>query len=164
MKAPDEALLRRCAELSEEAVASGNHPFGALLADREGNILVESGNIEVTERDCTGHAETAVMRLAGKKYSKDFLWGCSLYTTVEPCCMCVGAIYWGNVGRVVFGISEKQLLELTGSHKDNPTFDLPSREIIARGQKKIEIVGPVADGELREEIISAHRRYWTKGK
>jgi len=163
MNALDKALLRRCVELSEEAAASGNHPFGALLADREGNILVESGNIEVTERDCTGHAETTVMRLAGKKYSKEFLWGCTLYTTAEPCCMCVGAIYWGNVGRVVFGITEKQLLELTGAHEDNPTFDLPSREIIARGQKKIEIVGPVADRELQEGIISAHREHWTKG-
>jgi tRNA(Arg) A34 adenosine deaminase TadA len=104
------------------------------------------------------------MRLAGKKYSKEFLWGCTLYTTAEPCCMCVGAIYWGNVGRVVFGITERQLLELTGAHEDNPTFDLPSREIIARGQKKIEIVGPSADRELQEEIISAHRVHWTKRK
>ncbi|MBL3539287.1 nucleoside deaminase [Aminivibrio sp.] len=164
MKTVDKALLRRCIELSKEAVASGNHPFGALLADREGNILVESGNIEVTERDCTGHAETTVMRLAGKKYPKEFLWECTLYTTAEPCCMCVGAIYWGNVGRVVFGITEKQLLELTGSDENNLTFDLPSREVISRGRKKIEIVGPVADRELQEAIIAVHRGYWTKGK
>ena len=160
LKALDKTLLRRCVELSEEAAASGNHPFGALLADREGNILVESGNIEVTERDCTGHAETTVMRLAGKKFSKEFLWECTLYTTAEPCCMCIGAIYWGNVGRVVFGITEKQLLELTGAHEDNPTFDLPSREIVARGQKKIEIIGPVADEALQEEIITVHRGCW----
>jgi tRNA(Arg) A34 adenosine deaminase TadA len=164
VNALDKALLKRCVELSEEAARSGNHPFGALLADREGNILVESGNIEVTERDCTGHAETTVMRLAGKKHPKEFLWKCTLYTTAEPCCMCVGAIYWGNVGRVVFGITEKQLLELTGSHKDNPAFDLPSREIIARGQKKIEIVGPVADSKLQEEIIGVHRGYWKQGE
>ena len=160
MNTSHETLLRRCVEISKEAVAAGNHPFGALLADKDGNILVESGNIEVTERDCTGHAETTVMRLAGKKYSKEFLWECTLYTTAEPCCMCVGAIYWGNVGRVVFGITEKQLLELTGSHEDNPTFDLPSREIVARGQKKIEIIGPVADEALREEILAVHRGYW----
>ena len=160
MNTSHETLLRRCVEISKEAVAVGNHPFGALLADKDGNILVESGNIEVTERDCTGHAETTVMRLASKKYSKEFLWECTLYTTAEPCCMCVGAIYWGNVGRVVFGIAEKQLLELTGSHEDNPTFDLPSREIVARGQKKIEIIGPVADEALQEEIIAVHKGYW----
>jgi len=61
---------------------------------------------------------------------------------------------------VVLGITEKQLLELTGSHEDNPTFDLPSREIVARGQKKIEIIGPVADEALQEEIITVHRGYW----
>jgi len=160
MNTSHETLLRRCVEISKEAVAAGNHPFGALLADKDGNILVESGNIEVTERDCTGHAETTVMRLAGKKYSKEFLWECTLYTTAEPCCMCVGAIYWGNVGHGVFGITEKQLLELTGSHEDNPTFDLPSREIVARGQKKIEIIGPVADEALREAIVAVHRGYW----
>ena len=87
MDTSHETLLRRCVEISKEAVAAGNHPFGALLADKDGNILVESGNIEVTERDCTGHAETAVMRLASKKYSKEFLWECTLYTTAEPCCM-----------------------------------------------------------------------------
>jgi tRNA(Arg) A34 adenosine deaminase TadA len=160
MNTSHEALLRRCVEISKEAVAAGNHPFGALLADKDGNILVESGNIEVTERDCTGHAETAVMRLASKKYSKEFLWECTLCTTAEPCCMCVGAIYWGNVGRIVFGITEKQLLELTGSNEDNPTFDLPSREIVARGQKKIEIIGPAAEGALQEEILAVHRGYW----
>jgi tRNA(Arg) A34 adenosine deaminase TadA len=128
MNALDKALLRRCVELSEEAAASGNHPFGALLADREGNILVESGNIEVTERDCTGHAETTVMRLAGKKYSKEFLWGCTLYTTAEPCCMCVGAIYWGNVGRVVFGLRRSSSSNLRGSMKTTPpSTSLPGR-------------------------------------
>ena len=160
MNTSHETLLRRCVEISKEAVAAGNHPFGALLADKDGNILVESGNIEVTERDCTGHAETTVMRLAGKKYSKEFLWECTLYTTAEPCCMCVGAIYWGNVLFKDTATTEKQLLELTGSHEDNPTFDLPSREIVARGQKKIEIIGPVADEALQEEIIAVHRGYW----
>ncbi|WP_372714417.1 nucleoside deaminase, partial [Ilyobacter sp.] len=78
-----EKYLRRCVEISEEAVVSGNNPFGALLVDKEGNILIESGNIEVTEKDITGHAETTVAKLAGKKYSKEFLWETILYTTAE---------------------------------------------------------------------------------
>lgn len=152
--------IRRCIEISEESVASGNNPFGALLVDGEGNILIESGNVEITEKDCTGHAETTVMRRASKEYSKEFLWGCTLYSTAEPCCMCTGAIYWGNVGNIVYGISEGKLLELTGSNEINPTFDVPCRDIIARGQKNIEVTGPVADEGLEEEIVKIHRGFW----
>ncbi|MEG0234740.1 nucleoside deaminase [Cetobacterium sp.] len=152
--------LRRCIEIADEAVASGNNPFGALLVDSKGDIIVESGNIEITEKDCTGHAETTVMRKATKLYSKEFLWDCTLYTTAEPCCMCTGAIYWGNVGRVVFGITEKQLLELTGSHEKNPTFDVPCREVLAKGQKNIEVIGPINDVDLQEEIVKIHRTFW----
>ena len=50
--------------------------------------------------------------------------------------MCTGAIYWGNV-QSVYGISEKQLLALTGADEDNPTFDMPCREILARGAKRV---------------------------
>lgn len=155
-----EDYLRRCIKISEEAVANGNNPFGALLVDREGAIIVESGNVEITERDCTGHAETTVMKIASKNYSKEFLWECTLYTTAEPCCMCTGAIYWGNVGNIVYGISEAKLLELTGSNEINPTFDVPCREIIAKGQKDIKVTGPIADSILEEEIVAIHRGFW----
>lgn len=74
--------------------------------------------------------------------------------------MCTGAIYWGNVGRIVYGISEKKLLELTGSDAENPTFDMPCREIIAKGQKSIEVIGPIADDDLAKEIIKPHIGYW----
>ena len=71
-------------------------------------------NIEGTNYKCTGHAETQLMEKASMKYTKDFLWGCTLYSTAEPCAMCTGAIYWGNVGRIVYGMSEKDLLKITG--------------------------------------------------
>lgn len=155
-------FLKRCIEIADESVANGNHPFGALIVDSEGNIIAESGNIEVTEKDCTGHAETTVMRIAAKKYSREFLWSCTLYSTAEPCCMCTGAIYWGNVGKIVYGISEKKLLELTGDAEANPTFDVPCREILAKGQKNIEVIGPIADEKLEQEIVKAHIGYWNK--
>ena len=50
--------------------------------------------------------------------------------------MCAGAIYWANIGRVVYGMTERRLLELTGSNEQNPTFDLPCREVFSRGQKR----------------------------
>ena len=72
--------------------------------------------------------------------------------------MCAGAIYWGNVGRVVYGISEKRLLSLTGDNEQNPTFDLPCREVFARGQKQITVVGPFP--ELEADIVAVHNGYW----
>ena len=95
---------------------------------------------------------------ASHLYSKDFLWKCTLYTTAEPCAMCTGAIYWANIGRVVFGMTERKLLELTGSNEINPTFDMPCRKILAAGQKKIVVIGPISDVE--EEAAKVHEGYW----
>ena len=150
--------LRRAVDISQRSRANGNTPFGALLVGSNGEILLEQENIEITESNCTGHAETTLMEKATKLYSKDFLWQCSLYTTAEPCAMCAGAIYWGNVGRVVYGISEKRLLSLTGDNEQNPTFDLPCREVFARGQKQITVVGPFP--ELEADIVAVHNGYW----
>lgn len=155
----DADYLRAAIEVSKKARGNGNTPFGAILVDAQGNIILEQENIEITESNCTGHAETTLMEVASKKYSKDFLWTCSLYTSVEPCAMCCGAIYWGNVGRVVYGVSETKLLELTGDDEQNPTFDLPSRDVFARGQKKIEVVGPFP--EVEQEVLEAHAGYWS---
>ena len=154
----DRDYLRRAVAISQRSRANGNTPFGALLVGSKGEILLEQENIEITESNCTGHAEATLMEKASKLYSKDFLWQCSLYTTAEPCAMCAGAIYWGNVGRVVYGVSEKRLLSLTGDNEQNPTFDLPCREVFARGQKQITVVGPFP--ELEAEIVAIHEGYW----
>jgi len=150
--------LRRCVELSWMARKSGNTPFGALLAGPKGEILLEQGNIEVTESNCTGHAETTLMEAASKRFSKQELWACTLYTSTEPCAMCAGSIYWGNVGRVVYGMPEKRLAELTGEDEQNPTLDLPCREVFARGSKAIEVIGPFP--EVEAEAVAAHEGYW----
>ncbi|WP_313578866.1 nucleoside deaminase [Lacrimispora sp.] len=150
--------LKRCTEISRQSREAGNTPFGAVLAGKDGSILLEQPNIEITEGKCTGHAETQVAERASQLYSKDFLGECTLYTTAEPCAMCAGAIYWAGIGRVVYGMTEKDLLAHTGADPQNPTFDLPCREVFARGQKKIEVVGPFP--ELVEEIAEVHKGYW----
>ncbi len=154
-------LLEAC-RVSEEAVRSGNTPFGAILVDGEGNILLRQENVEITRSDCTGHAETTLCRVASGEYSREFLATCSLYTTAEPCAMCSGAIYWANIGRVVYGISEKELLELTGSDPQNPTFDLPCREVFAAGQKDLVVEGPTEDQELKDLLKNPHMGFWNK--
>ncbi|KRE71919.1 nucleoside deaminase [Paenibacillus sp. Soil750] len=150
--------LKRCVELSVQAREAGNTPFGSLLVGPTGEILLEHGNVEITESNCTGHAETMLMEVASKRYSKEELWACTLYTSTEPCAMCAGAIYWGNVGRVVFGMSEAMLAGLTGDNEQNPTLMLPCREVFARGNKPIQVIGPVP--EVVEAAVAAHDGYW----
>ena len=106
MNNTDLQLLRAAIAVARRAREHGNHPFGALLVGRDGQVLLEAENTVLTGPDCTGHAETNLMRLASRRYGADFLAGCSLYTSTEPCPMCAGAIYWGSVGRVVFALSQ----------------------------------------------------------
>ncbi|WP_373232881.1 nucleoside deaminase [Cohnella sp.] len=150
--------LRRCVEVSRLAREAGNTPFGSILVAESGTILLEQGNIEITESNCTGHAETTLMAAASKQFSKEKLNTCTLYTTAEPCAMCSGSIYWGNVGRVVYGISEKRLAELTGDDEQNLTLDLPCRSVFAAGRKKVIVIGPFQ--ELEQEVVSVHEGYW----
>ncbi|MEI5994525.1 nucleoside deaminase [Candidatus Enterococcus mansonii] len=151
-------LLNRCVELSQQAREHGNTPFGALLVGKEGTVLLEQENIEITEHICTGHAETTLAAKASEKYSKEFLWECTLYTTAEPCAMCTGAIYWANIGTIVYAMTEKRLLELTGDNKQNPTFNLPSKEILKHGQKEIQVLGPFP--EVEQAAATVHQGYW----
>lgn len=130
-----EYYLKRCIEVSKASREHGNTPFGAILVDEDGNILLEQENVEISTHKSTGHAETQLAEKASTMYSKDFLWKCTLYTTAEPCAMCAGCIYWSNIGRVVYAMTEKDLLSLTGSDEQNPTFDLPCRKYLPKVRK-----------------------------
>lgn len=146
--------LRRCNEVARRAVSLGHHPFGALLvAPDHTTVLLEQCNI-----DTVNHAESTLARIAASNFPAEYLWRCTLYTTVEPCCMCSGTVYWANIGRVVFGMTEAQLLEKTGNHAENPTMNLPARQVFDHGQKPIEVVGPVP--ELFDEIAALHQNFW----
>ena len=158
MKQSHEYYLERCIEVSKHSREAGNTPFGALLVDAEGYILMEQENVEISTHKATGHAETQLIERASMEYSKEFLWNCTLYTTAEPCAMCAGAMYWANIGTVVYAMTEKDLLALTGSDEQNPTFDLPCREVFARGQKDITVIGPFP--ELAPKAAEVHKGYW----
>ena len=147
-------LLRRAIEIAANARAHGNHPFGALLTDAQGNILLESENTVNTERDATGHAETNLIRLASQKYSAEELKDCTLYTSTEPCPMCSGAIFWGDVRHVVYALSEEGLYEITG--KTPYELALSCRDVFARGTHSVDVVGPL----LEEEARKVHLGFW----
>jgi len=148
--------LRAANAVAQRALDAGHHPFGALLVgpDHE-TVLCEQGNI-----DGVNHAEAVLARMAAKAWSADELWGCTLYTTVEPCCMCAGTQYWANIGRVVYGMAEHRLQQFTGNHPENPTMDLPCREVFAHGRKPIAVHGPVF--EVEGEIAALHLTFWKR--
>lgn len=146
--------LRRANEVARRAASMGRHPFGALLVAPDGDtVLAEQGNI-----DTVNHAESTLARHAASTYPGAYLRQCTLVTTFEPCAMCAGTVYWAGIGRVVYGASEEALLALTGSHEENPTLSLPCREVFARGQRSIEVVGPVE--AVRDEMLAPHRGFW----
>ncbi|RZL95852.1 MAG: nucleoside deaminase [Variovorax sp.] len=146
--------LRRADAVARRAMAMGRHPFGAVLIAPDGEtVLAEQGNI-----DTVNHAEATLARHAADNWPADYLWQCSLVTTFEPCAMCAGTSYWANIGRVVYGAQESALLALTGAHPENPTLSLPCREVFARGQKSVEVIGPVPT--LEDEMIATHRGFW----
>ena len=146
--------LARAAEVAREAADAGHHPFGALLVAADGEtVLLEQGNI-----DTVNHAESVLARNAAARFSPQELWSCTLVTTVEPCAMCAATQYWAHIGGLVYGMSEARLLEITGSHEENPTLDLPCRDVFAHGQKSIEVVGPVPAAETT--IAEVHQSFW----
>ena len=147
--------LRRANEVARAAVVKGRHPFGALLVAADGEtVLLEQANV-----DTVNHAEAVLARVAAHRFDAATLWGCTLVTTVEPCAMCAGTQYWAHIGRLVYGLSESRLRLITGNHDQNPTLDLPCREVFARGQKAMEVIGPVA--AVEEEIAAVHRAFWS---
>jgi tRNA(Arg) A34 adenosine deaminase TadA len=156
MNTTDLQHLRTAINAAQRAREHGNHPFGAILVDENNQVLLEAENTVVTGRDCTGHAETNLMRLATQAFSPEKLAVCTLYTSTEPCVMCAGAIHWGNVRRVVFALSEIGLYEIIGPSPEN--LLLPCRDVFAQSGRPVEVVGPAI--ELDAEARAVHYGFW----
>lgn len=156
MDSKDLQHLRTSIEVAQMARDHGNHPFGAILVDENDQVLLQAENTVITGSDCTGHAETNLMRLASQHFPSEKLEACTLYTSTEPCAMCAGAIYWGNVGRVVYALSEVALYEIVGPSPDQ--LLLPSREVFAHSQRKVIVEGPAL--ELDMEARAVHEGFW----
>lgn len=157
LSALDLDLLRQSIRLSEQAREEGRHPFAAIVADAQGRVVASAGNNSMPPQgDPTQHAELVAAARAARLLTPGELASCTLYTSAEPCCMCAGAVYWTGIGRVVYALSEHALLGLTGAHPENPTFALPCREVFARGQRVVQVHGPV----LEDEAARAHRGFW----
>jgi tRNA(Arg) A34 adenosine deaminase TadA len=153
----DATLLRRAIQIGHDARKCGRHPFGALVTDAIGRIITERGNnSRPPDGDPTQHAELAAVAAAYRALGPDGMQGSVLYTSAEPCAMCTAAAYWTGIDRIVYALSEEHLLILTGNNAENPTLSLPCRQVIARGQRPIVVVGPV----LEDEASVAHIGFW----
>ncbi|WP_316229347.1 nucleoside deaminase [Bradyrhizobium sp. SZCCHNR1070] len=155
-RAGDEDFLRRSYAVALRSLAHGNHPFAAILADEHGNVLIEMENGYMPTRDGTAHAERLVATEACTTLSENVRAKATLYSSAEPCAMCAGALYWAGIGRVVYGLSEHRLRAITGNHPENPTLDLPCRDVFASGQRPTEIIGPL----LEDEAEAVHAGVW----
>ncbi|WP_435972571.1 nucleoside deaminase [Streptomyces sp. Qhu_M48] len=113
MTAPDDhALLRRAIALAVTARESGNPPFGSLLAGPDGTVLAEEHNTTLTDRDVTAHPELKLARWAARELDAGTAAGTTMYTSCQPCGMCEAVIQQAGLRRVVFALSNDQLLDI----------------------------------------------------
>ena len=101
-----EELMRRAIKLSADSVSNGGGPFGAVIV-RDGEIVAEGSNGVTILNDPTAHAEVSAIRQACQKLNSFDLTGCEIYTSCEPCPMCLGAIYWAHIDKIYYANDRK---------------------------------------------------------
>ncbi len=144
-----EELMRRAIELSENSVRNGGGPFGAVIA-KDGEIIAEGSNKVTINNDPTAHAEVCAIRNACKILNTFELANCVIYTSCEPCPMCLGAIYWARLSKIFYANDRKDAAEI--GFEDDFIYEEIAIEPQYR-KKPSEIL-------LRNEAINAFRM-WT---
>jgi len=107
----NEECMIRAARLSEENVKNGGGPFAAVIV-KDGKIIAEGCNRVTADNDPTAHAEISAIRSACKKLGSFNLEGYSIYTSCEPCPMCLGAIYWSHIDKIYYGNNRVDAAEI----------------------------------------------------
>ena len=115
----DEALLRRAIAIAASAITQGDAPYGSLLADPRGTILVEAHNTVRRDNDISAHPELKLARWAARELTPEAAARTTMYTSCQPCQMCTGGIARSGLGRVVYALATEQFLRL------NPGSDWP---------------------------------------
>ena len=156
------ASVSACLKLQQTAQdIHAKRPFTALLlAPDNETILLSSLSLSHVR-----HAECELARNAADNFAYDYLAGCTMVSTWEPCAMCAGTIYWANIGRLVYVASEKALRRLTGDgNAENMTLDLPCREVFERGQTSVEVIGLVTERGWEDKVVEDAARYWNRDR
>jgi tRNA(Arg) A34 adenosine deaminase TadA len=112
----DKIFLMRAIQIASESIDNGGGPFGAVIVN-EGKVISEGNNKVVLNCDPTAHAEVMAIRLAASALETHNLDTCTLYTSCEPCPMCLGAIYWSGIKKVVYASDRNDAEEAGFSDK-----------------------------------------------
>lgn len=147
---PENALAHfaRTALLAREALARGDDGFAAVLVDAGGEIIMEQANMAGTNQDPTAHDASLLASRAAREFSRETLEGCTMYALVEPCVMCMGAVFWSGIGAVKYALSERRLGEILPGG-----LDFPSREFASRSPRVITVEGPFPEFAEAEAIV-----------
>ena len=107
----DRIFMRKAIRLANESVESGGGPFGAVIV-RNGEVIAGRSNSVTIDNDPTAHAEVNTIREACRKLGTFDLGDCTIYTSCEPCPMCLGAIYWAHLKCIYYGNTRKDAAEI----------------------------------------------------
>ena len=107
----DKEFMREAIRLADESVKNGGGPFGAVIV-RDGKIIAGASNSVTLDNDPTAHAEVNTIREACRKLGTFDLSDCVIYTSCEPCPMCLGAIYWAKLRRIYYGNTKKEAADI----------------------------------------------------
>lgn len=143
--------MRRAIELSKESVANGGGPFGAVIV-KDGKIIAESSNSVTIDNDPTAHAEVNTIRKACKALNTFELVGCEIYSSCEPCPMCLGAIYWSRLDELYFANTKKDAADI--GFDDSFIYDELNVSVENRRVKTSQF--------MREEAIVAFQNWEEK--
>jgi tRNA(Arg) A34 adenosine deaminase TadA len=146
-----EHFARQAIELARQARLAGNHPFGALLVV-DGDVVLTAQNTVATDRDPTAHAETNLVSKAIRHLSPAQIGRAVLYTSCEPCAMCVGKMYWAGIRSIAYALPAEELATLAGRD-----FLIPCAELFGRAVDAVSITGPLLLDEARE----VHAGFWS---
>jgi tRNA(Arg) A34 adenosine deaminase TadA len=144
-------LMMRAIELSKESVRNGGGPFGAVIA-RNGEIIAEGSNNVTIDCDPTAHAEVTTIRKACRQLGTFDLTGCEIFTSCEPCPMCLGAIYWAHLDKIYYANDRKDAADI-GFDDDFIYEELNLKP--SERQKPSEVL-------MREEALEAFRLWQEK--
>lgn len=106
-----EQIMQKAIQLSIDNIDKGGGPFAAIII-KEGEIIAEAANSVTNDNDPTAHAEVNAIRKAAKNLNSFDLSGCEIYTSCEPCPMCLGAIYWSGISKVFYGNDKKDAADI----------------------------------------------------
>lgn len=134
-------FMRRAIELSEESVRNGGGPFGAVIV-KDNNIIAEGVNRVTLNHDPTAHAEVSAIREACRALDTFDLSGCEIYSSCEPCPMCLGAIYWAHIDRIYYGNNRRDAAAI--GFDDEMLYREIALEPILRSKAMNELLGDEA--------------------